>query len=363
MRATRSRATGGQGDLPEASARVAGLRYVSPALPGIGRRRARGGFRYVGPGGEPVREADTLARIRALAIPPAWEDVWICPLATGHLQATGRDGRGRKQYRYHARWRAVRDANKYDHTLAFAAALPGIRARVAADLARPGLPRAKVMATVVSLLEETLIRVGNDEYARANRSYGLTTLHDRHVQIEGTALRFQFRGKAGKRHNVALRDGRLARVVRQCRDVPGRELFQYVDEQGERQRVGSGDVNAYLREASGQDFTAKDFRTWAGTVLAAAILAEGEPPTSDAQAKGCVARAVEGVAERLGNTPAVCRKCYVHPAVLEAYRAGTLAGAVPPREEGPAASEALQRQEAAVLALLKEVAGQSGRAA
>ncbi|MCC6383064.1 MAG: DNA topoisomerase IB [Dehalococcoidia bacterium] len=361
MRAVARPVPRGQED-PAASARAAGLRYVSPALPGIRRRRAHGGFRYVDAHGDSVRDAATLQRVRALAIPPAWEDVWICPLPSGHLQATGRDARGRKQYRYHPRWRTVRDANKYDHTLAFASALPRIRSRVAADLARPGLPREKVVATVVRLLDETLIRVGNDEYVRANSSYGVTTLRDHHVHIDGAALRFRFRGKAGKRHDVGLRDRRLARVVRQCRDLPGHDLFQYLDGQGERQPVGSGDVNAYLREACGQDFTAKDFRTWAGTVLAAATLAASEPPASESQAKSTVARAVESVAERLGNTPAVCRKCYVHPAVLDAYRAGTLAGAVPPSTSGPPASEALGADEAAVLVLLEHAGAQPGRA-
>ena len=277
------------------------------------------GFRYYRPNGRPLKHPADLKRIRALAIPPAWKNVWICADARGHLQATGRDARGRKQYRYHPDWRASRDGNKFDRMEAFASVLPVIRARTAADLARPGLPREKVLATVVQLLERSLIRVGNDEYAKANNSFGLTTLRDRHVEVKGSTLRFVFRGKSGKRHSVGINDRRLARIVKQCRDLPGQELFQYVDADGRTQDVNSADVNAYLREITGADFTAKDFRTWFGTVLAATALRECRAVDSIAAAKRNVVRAVEAVAGVLGNTPAVCRKSYIHPAILECY--------------------------------------------
>ena len=277
------------------------------------------GFRYYRSDGRPLKNAADLKRIRALAIPPAWKEVWICSDPRGHLQATGRDARGRKQYRYHSEWRASRDGNKFERLEAFAAVLPVIRARTAADLARPGLPREKVLATVVQLLERSLIRVGNDEYAKTNNSFGLTTLRDRHVEVKGSTLRFQFRGKSGKRHSVGINDRRLARIVRQCRDLPGQELFQYIDEEGRTQDVNSADVNAYLRELTGADVTAKDFRTWFGTVLAASALREFRHVHSMAAAKKNVVRAVEAVAGVLGNTPAVCRKSYIHPAILECY--------------------------------------------
>ena len=307
---------------PLDSARVAGLRYVDDDRPGIRRRRAGRGFIYLDADGRRVRDAETLARIKRLAIPPAWRDVWICPHAHGHLQASGRDARGRKQYRYHARWRAVRDETKYARMLAFAAALPAVRRRVDEDLKRPGLPREKVLAAVVRLLETTLIRVGNEEYARANRSFGLTTMRARHVDIDGATLTFEFRGKGGRQHRVDINDRRLARIVGRCQELPGQELFQYLDADGERRTVDSGDVNAYLREVIGEDFTAKDFRTWAGTVLAALALAEVERFDSQAQARRHVVRAVEQVAQSLGNTPAICRKSYIHPAVIETYLEG-----------------------------------------
>ena len=312
---------------PTASARAAGLRYVRDDTPGIRRRRAGRGFVYVGPDGVRVRDAETLDRIRRLAIPPAWRDVWICPLAHGHLQASGRDARGRKQYRYHARWRTARDETKYARMIAFAHVLPAVRRRVAEDLTRPGLPREKVLAAVVRLLETTFIRVGNEEYARANGSFGLTTLRTRHVEIDGHTLTFEFRGKSGRAHRVNVNDRRLARVVANCQDLPGQELFQYVDADGTRGVVDSGDVNAYLREASGADFTAKDFRTWAGTVLASVALAK----LASAASRGTrtalrrdVVRAVEEVSDALGNTPAICRKGYIHPAVIDSYLAGRL---------------------------------------
>jgi len=310
---------------PFRSAHSAGLRYVSDERQGIRRETGSLGFRYVGPDGKVIRKAPTLKRIRALVIPPAWKDVWICTDPRGHLQATGRDARGRKQYRYHPRWRETRDETKFDRMQAFAAALPAIRARVTTDLSKPGLCREKVLASVVQLLERTLIRVGNDEYARTNRSFGLTTLRDTHVDIKGAAIRFQFRGKSGKRHEVGLEDRRLARIVRQCRDLPGQELFQYVDDTGRRRDVSSTDVNAYLKDISGADFTAKDFRTWSATVLACTSLSEFEPAASRAAAKRNVVTAIEAVAGVLGNTRSVCRKSYIHPAILVAYESGMMA--------------------------------------
>ena len=339
-----------------ATAREAGLRYVSDQQPGIRRKAWRGGFRYLGPGGEPTRDEATLRRIRALAIPPAWTDVWICPREDGHIQATGRDARGRKQYRYHARWRQVRDEAKYRRMVAFGQALPLIREWTERDLARPGLPREKVLATVVRLLETTLIRVGNDEYARENKSFGLTTMRDRHVAVDGSRLTFAFRGKSGKKHRIDLKDRRLAGIVRRCREIPGYELFQYVDEHGGRQAIDSADVNEYLRAATGQDFTAKDFRTWAGTVLATLALQEFESFDSQAQARRNVVRAIENVAERLGNTPSVCRKCYIHPAVLDAYLEGSMLEQLRARTEAELCEglEKLGPEEAAVLALLQQ---------
>jgi DNA topoisomerase-1 len=337
------------------TARSAGLRYVSDTQPGIQRRRAGKGFSYRGPNGQSIHDAATLRRIKALAIPPAWKAVWICPSPDGHIQATGRDARGRKQYRYDTRWRTYRDENKYSRMLAFAGALPRIRAQVQQDMAEPGLARTKVLATIVRLLETTLIRVGNEEYARANKSFGLTTMHDKHVQINGSTLHFEFRGKSGVKHNLDLRDRRLAQIVKHCRDIPGHELFQYIDERGERQTIDSGDVNEYLRAVSGDDFTAKDFRTWAGTVLAALALKEFEPFDSQTQAKKNVVRAIETVAERLGNTAAVCRKCYIHPAVVDAYLEGTLIESLrQPTGHKLAGDSDLPPEEAAVLALLQQ---------
>jgi DNA topoisomerase-1 len=341
-------------------ARAVGLRYRLDDRPGIRRVGTPARPRHVGPDGRPVRDAETLARIRSLAIPPGWRDVWISPEADGHLQATGRDERGRKQYRYHPRWRAARDETKYGRMVAFARALPRLRARVAADLARPGLPREKVLAAVVALLESTLIRVGNDEYARTNGSFGLTTLRDRHVAIRGANLRFRFRGKSGVRHEIDLADPRLARVVRRCQELPGQELFAYVDDAGAVRDVTSADVNAYLREAAGAEFTAKDFRTWTGTVLAAMALREYEAFDSEAQAKRHIVRAIESVAERLGNTPSVCRKCYVHPAVLEGYLDGDLRATLRRRARDEAARGDLKPEEAAVLALLRRRLAESG---
>lgn len=306
------------------AAASAGLRYVTDATGGISRRRAGRGFAYADAQGAPVRERATLARIRALAIPPAWERVWICPHVDGHLQATGFDARGRKQYRYHARWREVRDETKYGRMLEFGAALPGIRRRVARDLALPGLPREKVLALIVTLLDRTHMRVGNQEYARENDSFGLTTLRERQARVQGATLRFEFRGKSGVQHKIALNDRRLAAVVRRVQDLPGQELFRYVDELGESRPVNSSDVNSYLKGIAGEGFTSKDFRTWAGTLHCAQILRRCEPAPSRHAARKTILDAIESVAKRLGNTRAVCRKCYVHPAVCTAYEEGWL---------------------------------------
>ena len=339
---------------PELSAEEAGLRYVSDAMPGIRRRRAGTGFTYIGPDGARIADPGRVDWIRGLAIPPAWTDVWISPIRRGHLQATGRDARGRKQYRYHPRWRAVRDEAKYGRLIEFARALPRIRRRTDRDLRRRGLPREKVLALVVRLLEATLIRVGNDEYARENRSYGLSTMRDRHVEVRGATMRFTFRGKGGKEHDIDLRDERLARIVRQVQELPGQTLFQYRDAEGVRQEVASGDVNDYLREISGAEFTAKDFRTWAGTVAAAMALQEFTGIDGDAGRKKAIVRAIETVAERLGNTPTVCRACYVHPDVLDSYLDGSLVDALTRRARGVGrGAHALRAAEAAVLGLLQ----------
>jgi len=324
MATASKRATPPTEDDPKESARAAGLRYVTDAMPGIGRRRSGAGFAYAWPDGRRVDEPEHLARVRALAVPPAWTGVWISPTGNGHLQATGRDARGRKQYRYHARWGEVRDETKYERTIALAEALPRIRARVAEDLARPGLGREKVLATVVRLLEATLIRVGNDEYAKENRSFGLTTLRNRHVDVEGTSIRFRFPGKAGKEYKGKLQDARLARVVKRCQDLPGQELFQYVADDGQVEAIGSVDVNLYLRGMSDEAFSAKDFRTWGGSVFAAQQLRKAGPFKRAADGKRKVAHAVEIVAKELGNTPAVCRACYIHPGLIEAYLDGSL---------------------------------------
>lgn len=318
------------------------------------RERKGRGFAYVGYEGKPVRDSETLRRIRSLVIPPAWQDVWICSQRDGHLQATGRDAKGRKQYRYHPRWREIRDDNKYGRMIAFGRALPVIRRKVGNDLSRTGLPREKILATVVKLLEVTLIRVGNEEYAKRNDSFGLTTMRDRHVQVYGSAVRFEFRGKSGIVHAVDLKDRRLARIVRQSRNLPGYELFQYIDEQGVRRAIDASDINAYLKDIAGEEFTAKDFRTWAGTVLAARALQELSSFDSQAQAKRNVLRAIEAVAKRLGNTTAICRKCYIHPDVLNAYLEGSLADMLS-RKAGRELRSKLQDmppEEAAVLALL-----------
>jgi DNA topoisomerase-1 len=337
---------------PEQAAHDAGLRYVAPGgADGIWRRKRGAGFSYVREG-RTVRDPETLQRIRALVIPPAWTDVWICPQPNGHLQALGRDARRRKQYRYHTRWRAQRDQTKYERMIAFGKMLPRLRARVTADMAGPGLTRTKVIATVVRLLETTLIRVGNEEYARTNQSFGLTTLKNRHVAVAGDQVRFHFRGKSGKTHQITIHDPRIARIVKRCRDIPGYELFQFIDDQGQWQTIDSADVNEYIHQIAGDGFTAKDFRTWAGTVLMAGALILCPAVKSQAQANRHIVGAIKEVAERLGNTAAVCRKSYIHPAVIDAYREGELTSS----RKGHSTRRArngLPAHEAAVLALLE----------
>ena len=335
---------------PIESAAEAGLHYVSDDAPGIRRKRSGSGFTYLGPDGKRISDPGVLLRIKHLVIPPAWTDVWICPDRNGHLQATGRDARGRKVYLYHPRWREVRDTAKYERLAAFGATLPRIRERVEADLSKRGIPREKVLAAVVKLLEETSIRVGNDEYRRENGSVGLTTMLDDHASFEGSKVRFEFRGKHGKEHNIELNDRRLARIVKQCQDIAGQELFQYLDEDGNRHAVGSADVNDYIKEISGEDFTAKDFRTWNGTVLAMRYLRVCEPCSSATAGKRQVSAAIKSVAHDLGNTPAVARKAYVHPVVVNAYLEGYLS----PDATEVKPSLGMTQEEACVLRLLED---------
>jgi len=306
------------------AARLGGLRYITDENIGYSRQPVRDGFRYLDTDGREITDPETLARIKSLAIPPAWTDVWICPKENGHLQATGRDARGRKQYRYHKQWRQVRDEAKYERMVGFGMKLPAIRQKLDEDIARPGLSRTKVIATIVRLLDVTHIRIGNEEYAQANKSFGLTTLRNRHVTIEGTAIEFRFRGKSGIVHSVKIKEPRLARIVRRMRELPGQELFQYVDGEGERHSIGSADVNDYLQEITGEHYTAKDFRTWGGTVQAAMVLKEIGPASSATEAKRNIKQAVDAAAARLGNTAAICRKCYVHPTIFDAYEQGLL---------------------------------------
>src|SRR5712692_1544635 len=341
----------------------AGLHYVTDGFAGIRRRRSGTGWSYYAPNGARIRDPRTRKRLNALAIPPAWTDVWICPDPNGHIQATARDARGRKQYRYHPSYREARDKSKFRRILEFSEVLPDIRDRVERDLRSRDLSRRQILATVVRLLDRTLIRVGNDEYARENRSFGLTTLRGRHVQIKGATLRFSFRGKSGIQHDVAITDRRLARIVQQCQDLPGQELFQYLDTKGKRQTISSDDVNAYLREITGRDLTAKDFRTWAGTMLAARELCSMGPAASAREAERNMIRAIDAVAKRLGNTRAVCRKYYVHPGLVRAYLQGLTAPLAPAaqpnrtRREHPTA--ALRRDEVAVLQFLQEDAAEN----
>jgi DNA topoisomerase-1 len=341
---------------PVESAKAAGLRYVSDAKPGITRHKHGKGFRYSHPDRTPVRDPKVLARIKSLVIPPAWTRVWISNYANGHLQATGRDAKGRKQSRYHPKWREVRDETKYERMTYFAKALPVIREHVQEDLSRPGLPRDKVLATIVSLMEATLIRVGNEEYARENGSYGLTTMRNKHVEVNGSKITFSFQGKSRVHHTINLQDRRLANIIKRCEDLPGYELFQYLDAEGERHAIDSTDVNDYLQQITGEHFTAKDFRTWAGSVLAAELLRAFEPFQSATQAKRNIAQAIKAVASRLGNTPSVCRKCYVHPAVVEAYIGGmSVQEAKEELEEEIAEhASALRREEKALIDLLQQ---------
>ncbi|MDF3057463.1 MAG: putative topoisomerase [Rariglobus sp.] len=343
----------------------AGLRYVTDQTPGIIRRPRGKGFVYIDADGRRVTDHETLARIRSLAIPPAWRDVWICPQARGHLQATGRDARGRKQHRYHPAWRETRDSAKFSRTIAFGRALPRIRRRVARDLRRPGLGREKVLATMVRLLETTLIRIGNEEYLKHNRSVGLSTMRDRHVSVKRGVLHFNFKGKSGKQFQIDLEDPRLARIVRRTQELPGQELFQYLDEDGVNQKISSTDVNAYLREIGGEEFSAKDFRTWAGTVLAALALRECEPFESPAQARRNLVAAIENVARRLGNTPAICRKCYIHPVIMDSYLDGKTIEVLKARASAvlQAPRSGLSAEEKAVLAFLRGRLRSPGRPA
>jgi DNA topoisomerase-1 len=341
---------------PQEAAEEAGLRYLSDAQPGYTRKRKGDSFQYFDTEGKLIRDEARLLRIRRLAVPPAYTDVWICPSPNGHIQATGRDDRGRKQYRYHERWRTQRDENKYDRMLVFGDALPKIRKRVRADLALKGLPRNKVLATVVQLLERTFIRVGNEEYARQNKSFGLTTLQNRHVEVKGSELRFRFRGKSGVQHEVDMQNRRIAKIVRKLQDLPGQELFQYVDQEGDVHDLTSQDVNDYLREITGEEFTAKDFRTWAGTLLAAMALNAQETFRTKKQAKANIRDAISAVSRMLGNTPAICRKCYVHPAVLETYLDGELIEGLKERAEETLTQnlDDLRSDEIAVLTFLRQ---------
>jgi len=343
-----------QQDEHVATARAAGLTYVTDALPGITRKRAGTGFAYFSPKGTRITDAAERRRLAALAIPPAWTDVWICPTRNGHIQATARDAKQRKQYRYHPKFRALRDESKFGRMLAFSEALPGLRERIEQDLMLPGLPLRKLLATIVRLLDKTLIRIGNEEYLKANRSVGLTTMRRRHVVVEGHTLTFTFRGKSGIQHEIAVTDQRLARIVKQLQDSPGQELFHYTDDEGNRRTVDSDDVNAYLRELTEQAVTAKDFRTWSGTMLAARALREAGAPASESEAKRNINAALDQVAQRLGNTRAVARKYYVHPAIIAAYHRGVTTRAPQRVKRGQRPSAALRRDEVAVLQFLHE---------
>jgi DNA topoisomerase I len=341
---------------PKEAASSAGLRYVTDAGPGIRRKPIGGGFVYYDNEEKQVRNKSTLDRLQSLAIPPAWRNVWICTQPNGHLQATGIDARGRKQYKYHPTWRSVRDEAKFERLLSFGEVLPKIRAQVNRDLRRPHLTREKVIATVVRLLEVSLIRIGNEEYAKENNSFGLTTMRNRHVAVKGSSVKFQFRGKGGKAHSVEVSDKRIARVVKKCQELPGQELFEYEDPEGEISAIGSEDINEYLQRVTGQPFTAKDFRTWAGTVLAALALSKMEEVDSQALAKRNILTAIEAVAQLLGNTAAICRKCYVHPAVTTTYLNGTLARGLRKNADNQIVRHLheLKPEEAAVIVLLRQ---------
>jgi DNA topoisomerase-1 len=340
---------------PASIAHQSGLTYVTDDIPGIRRRRQGSSFAYLDPKGKPVKDKATLERIASLAVPPAYEDVWICPLPQGHIQATGRDARGRKQYRYHPHWREVRDETKYARMLDFARALPTIRRRVESDLRHAGLGREKILAAIVRLLETTAIRVGNDEYARENHSFGLTTLRNRHAQVKGERVTFRFKGKSGVEHAIDLHDRRLAKILHACQDLPGQQLFEYVGDDDAVHRVDSNDVNAYIREISGGDFTAKDFRTWLGTVQCALALSGAEEAANQAARKSRIVDAIKHVAQRLGNTPAVCRKAYVHPEVLAAYlEEGSLGDRVTTSATQAARSRGLTQDERFLVSFLRK---------
>lgn len=341
---------------PQAAAEAAQLVYVNDEEPGITRRRSGKGFTYLDPDAKTIRDKKTRKRINSLAIPPAYTDVWICPLEDGHIQATGRDDKGRKQYRYHARWQELRDQTKFHRMVLFGEALPAIRQRIEKDLRRHGLPREKVLAAVVQLLGTTFIRIGNPEYARANDSFGLTTMLDEHVDIKGTKVHFEFRGKSGKDHDINLRDKRLARIIRQCQDVPGQRLFQYYDENETPHAITSTDVNNYLREISGQEFTAKDFRTWGGTTLAVLSFADLGPCDDEKGSKKNTVQMIKDVAEKLGNTQAVCRKYYIHPQIAESYSKGKLLDLLKKYQKAADSKDGLYPEEMAVMALLRKQA-------
>jgi DNA topoisomerase I len=350
-------------DNPVAVAKAAGLRYVNDTSPGIRRKRVGKNFSYIGLDGRPIHDKEELRRIRSLGIPPAWTNVWICAKSNGHIQATGRDARGRKQYRYHPHWREVRDETKYNRMIEFGEALPTIRLRVAHDLKLPGLPHEKVLAAVIWLLDATAIRVGSAEYARENKSFGLTTLRNRHVDVAGSKIHFHFRGKSGKEHSVTVQNRQLARIIKRCQDLPGYELFQYLDDNGQRYTIESDDVNNYLREISGQDFTAKDFRTWAGTIFATSTLYELGTFETQAEAKKKINQAIDVAAAHLGNTKTICRKCYIHPGIIDAYMEGNLLSRLeeqekqatqPTKDAGNAGPGGLRPEEVNVLAFLKE---------
>lgn len=342
-------------DLNLNDAQAAGLRYVSDGIPGITRQRKGKGFCFKNKEGDTIRDPRVIARLKALAIPPAWRNVWICPSPNGHIQATGLDERGRKQYRYHEKWRQARDENKYERILAFAQVLPKIRRTTRRHIKQRGLSREKVLAAIVQLLEKTMIRIGNQQYAKENHSFGLTTMRNRHAKVRGTKVHFDFKGKSGKHHEIDLQDATLARVISKLQDLPGQELFQYQDEAGEIISIGSSDVNDYLKQITGDDFTAKDFRTWSGTVLASLALQEFEKFDSQTQAKKNIVKAIENVARQLGNTPSICRKCYVHPAILESYLDGTMLQTLQRKTEATLKNlRGLSAEEAAVLAFLQK---------
>ncbi|MBV9232259.1 MAG: DNA topoisomerase IB [Chloroflexi bacterium] len=341
---------------PVDAAKEAGLRYVTDTVPGIRRKRVGKHFSYIGLDGKPIHDQEVLKRIRSLAIPPAWARVWICPDPRGHIQATGRDAKGRKQYRYHPAWRKIRDETKYDRMIDFGKALPSIREHVAHDLALTGLPRERVLATVVRLLDTTSMRIGNEEYARENSSFGLTTVREDHVAVEGSQIHFKFRGKRGKEHVFDVKDRQLAKIVKRCQDLPGHELFHYIDCNKELRTIQSEDVNEYLKQITGQDFTAKDFRTWAGTVAATCALQDLGQYETQTQAKKNVVRAIESAAQHLGNTPAICRKSYVHPEVIDAYLNGSLLKAIDQHDQKTAQEtlRGLRPEEISVLAFLEQ---------